>query len=1118
MSDFWQQIESGKDRRRRLAFERSLQQKSSNDSSNIKDETANISAVETVLGKRGKSQKKHAMHGLNNKSVSSGQTLINLNDADSVIDQQCVASLSKVITNVIKQSADTVNDQQIDTNVKHPKRETETASRARVVTNTDRLCEGQISNTGTRCQADSNNKKEDVTLVHNKIQTCESERGFHVNAGSMSAKTNPAQPLQNAKSYAAIVLKHRNTKCKETTELKETDDSVRDQQTDENSGILSQSLADSVWFNKSEYNEAERNLYVNSSKKNEPITEADEEDRASQTIPCFSNSGVWMERSSFNDVEKSFYENNQQRLNEQSDSVSGALNSRVKEFDSITQSPPSLTFELDDMYYEDMILPGRESDVTMEYTHGFTATELNESLLPDERMDSLQMEPELDRMMELNPDSLVQVSNTYATIAAGKSASFNSREHENVLYTQEADNDTYTDKHSAIEKDTLTSKNTSSTTEKVLMPTLSSKPEILPENNAGRKTTESKRKRSGRKRSGSHCESGENRETVDQIEVQNLSDIPTNSDGFERNQPIDMHHVDYDTNMSIKVKSDQSRNIEQIEKDSSEHSEISASYNVHETNTVDNAIISEPIFKSQVGDPTLLKYNKVADNVVQPVKRLKMIESNFEPLMQSDRIIPSSRVSRPILPDHNMYLSSDEGKTYASLMQQGSDMLATRPVFMAHACHVCKQLHSKHYRLKSCGNCRLVAYCSPQHQRAHWPLHRDFCKIVTKYARRMGVEHIYEDAHNVINEDKWKEIKYNHMNKCEELLGRPLETNEKEMFLFPRTCQTCHETHSENLRTCADCHSVSFCCQQHLRPNHNKYCKNLRLLVEINRYQNKHGICNPPLPEKILENYEQLPSDIRELLTVRMFGPRRAHQLGNVELAVLSDHASYPLTLLYAMQNGANIGDGPPLADRQSLLVHVVGAESGIECDNIVKWDAFLLRLLPALRTLHIIFLGLGLEACGNSGTLATSEYTSDICQRAGKQMICQFQPHTAYHDFCRGPEYCRPDIVCAFNAGLHRFAGHESRDHWRQSLEYLVGQQVPLVITGFSLFDVQQDVARVKEVQQVQKQECSVLIPPIKNPYGSKRPLMNYLKDHDDPLVYRNQYVACIMANSSQN
>ena len=503
--------------------------------------------------------------------------------------------------------------------------------------------------------------------------------------------------------------------------------------------------------------------------------------------------------------------------------------------------------------------------------------------------------------------------------------------------------------------------------------------------------------------------------------------------------------------------------------------------------------------------PYLPTFNATS-SVVTPAAKNDSSNSAADPDSQPsspEHVITSS-------PEHDgsRFVPDDEGRQYASLLQQDTDtMLPARPVFLAHACFVCKRLHSKQCRLKSCGSCRLVAYCSAKHQRAHWPLHRALCKVITKRMKKLGTDHIYREALNVSSHEQWKQIRFKHMTVCEEMLNRPMEAYEKEMFLYPRACETCHETTSEKLHTCHSCHSVSYCSEEHLRKNHSKFCKDLRLLVDIHTYQNQHGVCDPLLPDKLLTTYEHLPANIREFLVVNMLGPVKAYGMGNIELAVLAEQASYPLSLLYALQN-IPVAEEAHISQLTDLTVHVVGAEFGAECDNVAKWGVFLLNVLPRLKRLHVVFIGPELEIAGSRPGVTEEDFTCESALRAGKRFTCEFQPSTYYHTYCRSPQFRPPQAICAFNAGIYRTTGHERRDSWKETIPYLVRDGVPLVLTAYTLLECPQDVARIQQEQKV-----DVLLPPMKNPYRSTRPAQNFLNEHESPLIYKNQYVACLSA-----
>lgn len=71
----------------------------------------------------------------------------------------------------------------------------------------------------------------------------------------------------------------------------------------------------------------------------------------------------------------------------------------------------------------------------------------------------------------------------------------------------------------------------------------------------------------------------------------------------------------------------------------------------------------------------------------------------------------------------------------------------------------------------------------------------------------------------------------------------------------------------------------------------------------------------------------------QEFLVLRMVGAMGAFAMGRNSLTLLTEFASYPLTVLWGLQEAAKLTDGiPHLGDRKSLVVHIVGAELPFEC------------------------------------------------------------------------------------------------------------------------------------------------------------------------------------------
>ena len=139
---------------------------------------------------------------------------------------------------------------------------------------------------------------------------------------------------------------------------------------------------------------------------------------------------------------------------------------------------------------------------------------------------------------------------------------------------------------------------------------------------------------------------------------------------------------------------------------------------------------------------------------------------------------------------------------------------------------------------------------------------------------------------------------------------------------------------------------------------------------------------------------------------MRMIGVGGALASGKLGLATLTEFASYPMTIVWALQEAAKVAQQrepkiPPLEERKSLIIHIVGAELPFECNNLPKWDVFLLNILPALRSLYIVFTGPELQ------NVPAGAWDEDMrcphCLRNDKSFVIDFQPNTLYHEYVQG-------------------------------------------------------------------------------------------------------------------
>ena len=76
---------------------------------------------------------------------------------------------------------------------------------------------------------------------------------------------------------------------------------------------------------------------------------------------------------------------------------------------------------------------------------------------------------------------------------------------------------------------------------------------------------------------------------------------------------------------------------------------------------------------------------------------------------------------------------------------------------------------------------------------------------------------------------------------------------------------------------------------------------------------------------------------------MKMVGAMGAFAMGRNSLTLLTEFASYPLTVLWGIQEAAKVADGiPQLGDRKSLVVHIVGAELPFECKLQSIWNFYM--------------------------------------------------------------------------------------------------------------------------------------------------------------------------------
>lgn len=90
-----------------------------------------------------------------------------------------------------------------------------------------------------------------------------------------------------------------------------------------------------------------------------------------------------------------------------------------------------------------------------------------------------------------------------------------------------------------------------------------------------------------------------------------------------------------------------------------------------------------------------------------------------------------------------------------------------------------------------------------------------------------------------------------------------MQPYEREMFLYPRVCDECRLDDGNKLSECAECHSVFYCCDQHVPKAHQEWCKDLKLLLDLNVEQSKKGRIDCMLPHQLIETFEEFPPSLK---------------------------------------------------------------------------------------------------------------------------------------------------------------------------------------------------------------------------------------------------------------
>jgi len=452
-------------------------------------------------------------------------------------------------------------------------------------------------------------------------------------------------------------------------------------------------------------------------------------------------------------------------------------------------------------------------------------------------------------------------------------------------------------------------------------------------------------------------------------------------------------------------------------------------------------------------------------------------------------------------------------------------------------CLVCYKEQTPSAPLLRCSRCHSAPYCSPTHQRAHWKKHKQLCTFMSESAEEE--QHSFFSHMVGSTQEDWTEFITSSVPICSFFLGRPLSQQEKEMFLFSRSCQvsSCHSvTGHPDMVDCLDCLCVSYCSQEHKKQDKESHalgCKQLKLARVLDRQEMMTGVRVPSLaPFQDIE-YMGTSKDIRthvvQLEYARLgLGPVEEE---DVEKMVMDDISDDPEVMDIAMDFAllTNLLTGPltvldighkfipSFSTKNSLTVHVVGANF-FEMVAMLKWE-YLAHRLPALNRLDYAFVGPEWGEEGRkAGKFATIPSCPD-CEDMGRSI--SYREYTGvYQEFKKSEGTTQPDILIVQNCGFAEFPDDEKNESWIHGWAFglgsLLAPGVVLAFTSYSRKEAEEDFERFMKYCGKREEEVEVLAKCVENGMRGRRPVRDHAREDGD-VFYNNQFISVLKIKEEQ-
>lgn len=354
----------------------------------------------------------------------------------------------------------------------------------------------------------------------------------------------------------------------------------------------------------------------------------------------------------------------------------------------------------------------------------------------------------------------------------------------------------------------------------------------------------------------------------------------------------------------------------------------------------------------------------------------------------------------------NIFLSLD-AEFYENYKNDFSEMY-----FHANLCHICFR-HNRETRLKICSGCKMISYCCKEHQKQHWPKHKEFCKIVSKQLEISETSNIYDAFY--LRESSpldpecitLKERKHCVLQLIKSKMSKNLSPFEAMMIYFSKQCEICGITDPSLLTCCPNCPHANFCNNHKGDPEHQKVCHLYTLSCLISGFQ-AMSLHNNKINEyfKITVfdgNFDRFPQSLEEFINSYCLLPISDDLEESLIIKKFySEFLTNAMTLSYALKI-FNFN----FSLNSTIEIHLI-IQHFQDVTEEQYWE-LILHWLPPGVSLKIVFF-----FYENKST----EIFLPICQMCNlnrKKLSIKYCG-LSYSDYVKSDKFIKPTIVVGFN------------------------------------------------------------------------------------------------------